>query len=338
VPRVSVIMAVYNAAPFLREAVASILSQTYGDFELIAVDDSSSDTSLSILEGFDDPRVQIIRHESNKGASISRNEALAAARGEFIAVMDADDVCIPTRLARQVVFLDTHPSAGLVGCGVYDNIDLEGRVLHTSHLPTHNDAIQQGLMRGWCFLHSSIMFRKALYETVGGYTQAFEPVEDHDFALRVLEHCEAHNLGERLVSYRLNPSGLSVKGRRCVETVRSAVIRLAERRRAGHLENREGTISQILELKRAARTSRGLLGAVEKIHRSFDAAGRYYAFGCLELCAGHLETARRCFRWSVQANSFFVKSWIGIGLSLMPPVVERVKVLFRASMRQQKRT
>src|ERR1700755_3473362 len=96
-PRVTVVMAVYNAAQFLREAVASVLDQTYCDFELIVVDDSSSDDSLSILETFEDPRMRIIRHQTNIGAALSRNDALVAARGEFVAIMDADDVCARTR-------------------------------------------------------------------------------------------------------------------------------------------------------------------------------------------------------------------------------------------------
>ncbi len=87
-PRVTVVMAVYNAAEFLREAVDSVLAQTYRDFELIAVEDCSRDNSLSILQSFTDPRLRVIRHETNQGAAISRNDAMAAARGEFIAVMD----------------------------------------------------------------------------------------------------------------------------------------------------------------------------------------------------------------------------------------------------------
>ena len=177
-PQVSVIMAVYNAAPFLREAVASILTQTYNDFELIAVDDSSSDASLSILEGFDEPRIRVIRHQTNTGAALSRNDALAVARGELIAIMDADDVCVSTRLERQVAFLDANPHVGLVGCGVYDNISARGELLHTSYLPEHNEAIQRAILEQWCFLHSSLMFRTGLYRAVGGYRKEFERVED----------------------------------------------------------------------------------------------------------------------------------------------------------------
>jgi glycosyltransferase involved in cell wall biosynthesis len=328
------VMAVCNAAQFVREAIASVLAQTYRDFELIVVDDSSSDGSLSILQSFDDARVRIIRHQTNGGAALSRNDALAAARGELAAIMDADDVCVPTRLERQVAFLDANPQVGLVGCGVFDNIDAENAVLHTSYLPEDNEAIQRNLMEQWCFLHSSIMFRRTLYETVGGYVSAFEPAEDHDFVLRILEHCEAHNLHERLVSYRLNPKGLSVRGHQNLNQVRSAAIRLAQRRRTGQPEDRKGEILRIRELKRTRSPRRGLVGVMQTVRDSFCAADRYYGFGCLELCAGHLKTARRCFTLSVRTNGLFVKSWIGIGLSLMPFVADRLKVVFRSSMQQ----
>src|SRR5256885_6172724 len=92
VPRVSVVMAVYNGARFLHAAISSVLAQSYRDFELIVVDDASVDHSVSILTSFADPRIRIIKHESNMGASLSRNHALAAARGELVAIMDADDL------------------------------------------------------------------------------------------------------------------------------------------------------------------------------------------------------------------------------------------------------
>ena len=330
-PRVSVVMAVYNAGQFVREAVASVLLQTYSDFELIVVDDSSCDDSLSILESFDDQRIRIIRHQTNQGAASSRNHALAAARGEFVAVMDADDVCMPTRLERQVAFLDTNPRVGLVGCGIYDNIDAGNEVLHTSHLPEDNEAIQRNLLRESCFLHSSIMFRKTLYEAVGGYISAFEPAEDHDFVLRIAEHCKVQNLRERLVRYRLSRKSLSVIGHEFTNHVYSAATLLAQRRRAGHPEDRDGAISRILELKRKHSAHRGLAAVMQEVSNSFCAANRYYRFGCREFYAGHFKTARRCFMHSVRANGLFVKSWIGIGLSMMPFASDRLKTVFRYS-------
>jgi len=333
-PRVTVVMAVYNAARFLREAVASVLAQTYRDFELVVVDDSSRDDSLSILQSFVDPRMQIIRHPTNMGAALSRNDALAAARGELAAIMDADDVCAPTRLERQVAFLDANPPVGLVGCGVYNNIDVSGGVLFTSYLPEDNEAIQRTLVEQWCFLHPSIMFRRALYEAVGGYRKAFEPAEDHDFILRILEHCQAHNLYEPLVSYRLNPQGLSVIGHQYINELGEAAMRLARQRRSGQPEDLDAEVARLLELKRRRKVAGGLAGFEQKVRDSLYAANRYYGFGCREFCAGRLERARRCFVRSLRTNVLFVKSWIGIALSLVPFAASRMKFLFRSSMQQ----
>jgi glycosyltransferase involved in cell wall biosynthesis len=329
-------MAVYNAGRFLREAIVTVLKQTYRDFELIVIDDSSSDDSLSIIQTLGDPRIRIIRHHANVGAALSRNDGLMAARGEFVAIMDADDVCAPTRLERQVAFLEAHPEVGLVGCGVYDNIDASGEVLWTSVLPEDNETIQRTLTERWCFLHPSIMFRKTLQELVGGYRTAFEPAEDHDFILRLLEHSEARNLPERLVSYRLNPQGLSVIGHQYINELGAIAMQLARRRRSGQPEDLDAEMTRVLELKQRRKATRGLLGTLQVWRDSFYAADRYYGFGCRELYAGDLERARRCFVQSLRTNSMFAKSWIGFVLSHMPFVAYRLRFVFRSSARQHK--
>jgi glycosyltransferase involved in cell wall biosynthesis len=334
-PRVTVVMAVYNAAPFLREAIASVLSQTWRDFELIIVDDASSDGSSALLDSCDDSRIRIIRHSTNLGASLSRNDALAAARGDLIAIMDADDVCNPTRLQRQIEFLDAHPAVGLVGCGVYDNVDASGSVLYTSFLPEDNETIQRALMQRWCFLHSSILFRRSLYQAAGGYRTAFEPAEDHDFVLRVVERAQARNLGEPLVTYRLNHNGLTVIGHQYVDELRSIAIQLARRRRAGEPENLDAEMPRVLALKQKRKSARGLAGVLQRWRDSLYAANRYYGFGCRELCANQLERARRCYAQSLHTNRMFIKSWIGWALSLLPFVAVRARFLFRSSMQQQ---
>jgi glycosyltransferase involved in cell wall biosynthesis len=328
-------MAVHNNAQFLREAVISLLLQTYSDFELIAVDDASSDDSLMILRSFDDARIRIISHDTNMGVAAARNAALLVARGEFVAIMDADDVCLPTRLAMQVAFLEANPLVGLIGCGVYDNIDGSGAVLYTSYLPEDNETIQRTLIGRWCFLHPSIMFRRELYELVGGYRTEFDAAEDHDFILRILEHCQAHNLCEHLIKYRLNPRGLSVVYHQYINELGDIAMLLAKRRRSGHPEDLEAEMVRLLELKRRRRAPGGFGGVLQTWRDSMYAANRYYGFGCQELCAGRLERARRCFIRSLRTNCMFVKSWIGVALSLVPFAASRLKVVFRSSMQRQ---
>jgi len=328
-------MAVYNASQFLREAVASILGQTHRDFELIVIEDASSDNSLAVLQSFADKRIRIIRHSANMGAAVSRNDGMAAACGEFIAIMDADDVSMPTRLERQVAFFDAHPQVGLVGCGIYDNIDSSGMVLSTSILPKDNDSIQQALLKRWCFVHSSIMFRKSAQESIGGYRTTFEPAEDHDFILRMLEHTQAHSLDERLVSYRLNPNGLSVRGHQYINELGTVAIRMAKLRRAGQPEDLKLEMPRILALKQRRKAPRGLAGIMQLWRDSLYAANRYYGLGCRELCAGHMKRARNCFVRSLLTNGWFVKAWLGLALSHIPFVANRVRFIFRSSWQRR---
>jgi glycosyltransferase involved in cell wall biosynthesis len=331
--RVSVVMAVYNAAKYLRESVDSILSQTFRDLELIVVNDASTDASAEILQAFDDPRIRVITHATNQGAAASRNDALAAARGDFVAIMDADDISAPSRLEVQVSFLDSHPDVALVGCAVYDNIDDQGSTLHTSHLPEDNDAIQRTLVERWCFLHPSIMFRKEVYEQVGGYRNEFEPAEDHDFILRVLDRHKAHNLPVKLVRYRINPKGLSVVGHDYIDAFGFAAMRLARQRREGRGEDLSRELNTLMELKYKRKTLGFWCRAITAWRDSYYASRRYYGFGCRELCAGNLKEARKCFARSLGANYLFVKSWICLPLSLFPFLVERARFAFPASLR-----
>ena len=328
-------MTVFNGERFLREAVESILSQSFRDFEFIIIDDGSTDSSATILELYrdQDPRVRLY-HQENRGIVESLNRGCGLARGKYIARMDADDVSAPARFGRQLAFLDENPRVGLVGCGIYDNVDASGAVLHTSYLPQDNATIQQTLVQRWCFLHPSIMFRRVLHERVGGYRKEFESAEDHDFILRVLEHCQGHNLYERLISYRLNPKSLSVSCHQYQNELGDVAMRLAHRRRSGQPEALEAEMPRLLELKRRRKHAGGLAGAVQSWRDSLYAANRYYGFGCRELCAGHLERARRCFVQSLRTNALFVKSWIGVALSLMPFAASRLKFVFRSSMRQ----
>jgi glycosyltransferase involved in cell wall biosynthesis len=335
-PIVSVVMSVFNGERFLREAIDSILAQSYRDFEFIIIDDGSTDSTSAILESYSvqDSRIRVYGQE-NSGIVDSLNRGCELARGRYIARMDADDVSAPARLDLQAAFLESNPLVGLVGCGVYDNIDTTGAVLYTSYLPEDNDTIQQTLVERWCFLHPSIMFKREIYERVGGYRKEFEGAEDHDFILRMLEHCRAHNLREHLISYRLNPAGLSVAYHQYMNELGEVAMRLAKRRRNGQREDLEGETFHLLELKRRRKAPRGFGGAVQRCRDSLYAANRYYGFGCRELCGGRLDRARRCFMRSLCTNSLFLKSWIGMALSLVPLAAIGLKRTFRSSMQQQ---
>ena len=330
-PRISVVMAVYNAAPFLRDAVSSILAQTCDDFELIVVDDASTDSSVDVLESFSDSRIRFIAHPSHQGPSLSRNDAIAVARGEYVAIMEADDISSPRRLAAQVRFLDSHPDVGLVGCSIYDNIDVDGSVLYTSRLAEDNETIHEMLLEKWCFLHPSIMFRKEVIDRVGAYRSQFDPAEDHDFILRVLDHYKAENLSEKLVSYRINPRSLSVTSHGYINALGEMAMRAAQERRQGLDENLDGALQQVHRGRGqhpAGLLPRMLLWWGNSLYVSH----RYYGFGCRELYAGHFQSARNCFARSLRSNCLFLRSWVCLSLSFFPLAVEKLRFVFRSSM------
>ena len=214
-PKVSVIMSVYNGEPFVGEAVASILSQTFSDFEFLVVDDASTDGTRDYLLSVGDSRLVVLQNEANIGRTPSLNKAIRSARGEYLARQDADDVSLPERIERQVAYLDTHPTVGLVGTRV-DWIDEQGRRLDRPPFPTQYDnaAIQQQLLVNCCFAHGSVMFRRqALEEAGGGYNEAWNETEDWELWLRMTEGWDGANLDEPLYRYRWHSAMASVRNR-----------------------------------------------------------------------------------------------------------------------------
>ncbi|MDE2223595.1 MAG: glycosyltransferase family 2 protein, partial [Candidatus Omnitrophica bacterium] len=136
-PRVSVLMTIYNAAPFLQESIDSLLTQSFQNWELIAVENGSTDTSAEILAGYKDPRIRVFHFSQNMGRTLALIQALGQSRGEYVAILDADDVAHPLRFARQVEFLDNDPETVLVGSWV-QHIDEKGRVFKTWEPPTES--------------------------------------------------------------------------------------------------------------------------------------------------------------------------------------------------------
>ena len=330
--RVSVIMAVYNAERFLKESIQSILTQTFSDFELIIVDDASTDASCEIVKSFGDPRIRLIKHTTNTGASIARNDAIRTARGEYVAIMDADDLSYSHRLETQVRFLDDQPDIALVGSGIYDNIDVDGSILYTSHLPKDNETIQKTILEKWCFLHPSIMFRRKAAERAGFYREEFDVAEDHDFIIRVLDHSKAQNLREKLVAYRINPKGLSVARQRYINELGTIAMRLGRERRAGRAENMAREAAYIKGLQQTLNMSTVLSRTLLGWQNSLYASNRYYGFGCKNLYIGDIAHARKCFVRSIQNNCVFMKSWICLCLSFLPvAVIRKYRFILRSS-------
>jgi len=207
---VSVVMPVYNRAAQVAQAARGILDGTFGEFELIAVDDGSTDDSVAILTGLAeaDGRVRVLR-QANAGAYAARTAAAAVARGRYLAMQDADDVSLPDRLAKQVALLDAHPDVALVGGGLH-MVDGGGeRVIRTAAVPTDDDAIRSAIESYNPIHTTTATIRKTSFDAVGGFRKAFRVAGDYDLWLRLSERWPLANLGEPLARYRVHGDQIS---------------------------------------------------------------------------------------------------------------------------------
>jgi hypothetical protein len=222
-------MSVYNGERFLASAIESVLGQTYGQFEFLILDDGSTDATQAIAARYAalDPRIRLIVRE-NRGLVASLNELLATARAPLIARMDADDICLPERFARQIEFMHAHPDIGVLGCWTED-IDENGapyRLDAADHPVDHHgflSAIETGLP---LLCHPAVMFRRDLVLSVGGYHRAFTHSEDLDLWLRLATVTQVANVPERLLRYRHYSQQVSSR-HATVQQVNAAISRLA---------------------------------------------------------------------------------------------------------------
>lgn len=206
-PLLSVVMGVRNAGPWIGAAVESVLAQTQREFEFIVVDDGSTDSTGAILDGCADPRLTVV-HQRWRGLAASLNRALRLATAPLLARMDADDVALPERLARQVAFLGARPEVGLLGTGCHD-VGPSGTVLATYRPPETDAQIRRALIRYNPFVHSSVVLRREALERAGFYDEGLQVAQDYDLWVRMSRVTRLANLPEPLVLRRLTPGMVS---------------------------------------------------------------------------------------------------------------------------------
>jgi len=205
-PLITVLMSVYNAEQYIAQAVESILAQTFTDFELLVMDDGSTDRSLSVLKTLAarDGRIRL-RHGEHQGIPQAKNRLLKEAKGEFIAIMDADDIALSERFARQVDFLQKNTHVVCVG-GAHELIDQKGYLLGCFILPESDAEIQKSLLGGIALIHHPCtMIRRSALLAIGGYDETMVCSEDLDLWLRLGEIGELANLKDVVLQYRLHP-------------------------------------------------------------------------------------------------------------------------------------
>ena len=204
-PTISVIMPVYNSEKYLREAINSILCQTFKDFELIIINDGSADNSRSIIQEFQkqDTRIKLIENEKNLGISRSLNLGIDHAVGKYIARMDSDDISIKSRFSNQVKILELNPEIGFLGSSGY-YIDENGKKISFYKVPTSFLEIKWGSLLCSPFIHPSVMIRKELFEKTNiRYDDTKLYVEDYDLWSKFINITKAINLKEPLIKYRI---------------------------------------------------------------------------------------------------------------------------------------
>ena len=206
-PRISVLMCVYNGQDYLADAIQSILNQTFGDFEFLVVNDGSTDDSFAILTSFRDQRIRIIDNGNNLGLIRSLNIGLDAARGEFIARMDADDICTPDRFEKQIAFFDSHPDVGI--CGSWLSI-IDAQEVY--RFPLTHEEIKLAMLEYNPVAHPSVMLRSSVVNQPRlRYDPDFPGAEDYELWTRAVFATKFANLPETLVRYRKHDQQVTKK-------------------------------------------------------------------------------------------------------------------------------
>lgn len=210
-PKISVLMSVYNSELYLAEAIDSILSQTFTDFEFIIVDDGSTDESGRILATYtkQDPRIRLLTLPENGGLANALNCGLDVTQGQFIARMDSDDISLPMRFEKQVEFLGHHPDVGVLGSRM-QVVDQDKHPLFDFDVPLTHGLIVWNMFFGRTFAHPSVMIRRDVLQSVGGYNADLMTAQDVDLWARLVGLTQFHNLPDKLMIYRTHQVATSV--------------------------------------------------------------------------------------------------------------------------------
>lgn len=258
-PALTVLMPVYNGEKYLREAVDSILNQTWQDFELIIVNDGSTDNTESIIRSYSDERI-VLLNQSNKGVSNALNTGLNYAKADYVIRIDGDDVCTPQRFQTQYEFMIENPDYVLAGSEA-EYIDKEGEFIFYHHCPAYKDSEIRQLPPEVCpFIHATVIFKKEAVLAAGGYDENAHTFEDHLLWTKILDYGKACNLNSALVKVRFNPESITIDERWRGDRFNSIKYNAIAAR---GISKKEG--DEILDIIRSQNVSRIKVGAYHSL-------------------------------------------------------------------------
>jgi glycosyltransferase involved in cell wall biosynthesis len=228
-PRCTVLMPVFNGEKYLKEAIESILTQTWQDFEFLIINDGSTDSSDRIITSYSDQRITYRKHEQNLGFSQTLNEGIKVAQGDYIARMDCDDVSLPERLAVQIEFLETHPDYGVVGT-LFSVLNESREITQIGGVKLLEDEeLRLGLYVSNIFCHGETMYRRQLcLKHHIFYNQAYTPCEDYDLWIQLSKVTKFKTIPQVLYYYMFHTQGMTGSGRQMQARVEEIRRKLKE--------------------------------------------------------------------------------------------------------------
>lgn len=222
-PLVSILMLTYNRAHYIEEAIAGVVNQTYQNWELIIIDDGSTDNTASVVQKFQEPRIRYIKHTENAGLHARRHESLTYIKGKYIAVLDSDDYWTSAdKLEKQVEFLESEPECVVVGTFA-TLIDSTGEKIGQSKFATADRQIRNHILLRNQFVHSAVMFRTEAVEKTGGY----QPIlaEDMELILQLGKHGTLANIPQYFTAHRVHKKSANDHGKNMLNAVRSIIYK-----------------------------------------------------------------------------------------------------------------
>ena len=227
VPKVSVIMPVYNAERFISETINSILSQSFTNFEFLITDDCSSDGTLKIISSFKDPRITVFVNETNIGYVRILNQLINISAGDYIARQDHDDISVSDRLGQQILFMDNNPEVGICGC----NAKMFGTRRWISSVPTEDSDIRAAFIMRNPYVHSSVLMRRSIFQgdRLLKYNNDYYPAEDYSLWFEISLIAKLANLPSSLLQYRTHSNNVShLNGKDQIEKANAIRVRILE--------------------------------------------------------------------------------------------------------------